>query len=161
MCLALPYAHDGRATKIEVAVKDDEITVTDDGPGISLGNVRGTDIPIAQHMMCAVGACRDHKEHDGHAKLLCGISLAEVNAISSSASFVTMIDGVAYAQKYAIGVPTAAFKKVDRSSPGTRVRFTLDKRWIGREGFDIVSVENQVRRLGLDLVNADITFTQS
>ncbi len=161
LCLALPYAHEGRVTKIDVVVSGDEITVTDNGPGVSLGNAPGTDIPLAQKMMCEVGACGEHKVDRAHSKLLCGISLAEVNAISNSASFVTMIDGVAYAQKYSIGVPTAAFKKVDRSSPGTRLRFSLDKRWAGRKGFDIVAVENQMRRLGLELGACDITFSQS
>jgi len=161
MCLALPYAHEGRATKIDIAVDGDDITITDDGPGVALGNDPSTGNPVAQDMMSTLKACASHKPSPRYGDLLCGISLAEVNAISSSGSIVTMVDGVAYAQKYILGAPSAPFKEVNRESPGTRVRFSLDKRWAGRREFDIVAVENQVRRLGLDLSNTTLTFSQT
>ena len=69
-----------------------------------------------------------------------------------------MIDETAYAQKYSLGAPTSPFKPVDRSSPGTRLRFTLDKRWAGNDDFDLVAVEAHVRSLGLNLDNATLTF---
>ena len=161
MCIALPYAHEGRASTIAVGVSGDDITVTDDGPGLSLGDSPATGNPIAQDMMTIVGACGEYKKHGDYAPLLCGTGLAEVNAISSSASIVTMVDGKAYAQKYTLGKPSGAFKIVDRDSPGTRVRFSLDERWTGRTPFDIVAVENQVRRLGLSLSGTTLTFSES
>lgn len=159
LCLSLPYAHESRLTTIIAEVDGDELTVTDDGPGISLGDSASGN-PIAQDMMTIVGACAEHKKHPDYAPLLCGISLAEVNAISSTSNLVTMVDGVAYAQKYTLGAPTGPFKKVDRESAGTRVRFTLDKRWAGRQPVDIVAVENQVRRLGLNLASTTLTFEE-
>ena len=161
MCLALPHAPDGLVTQIDVAVEGDDITVTDNGPGVSLGDNPATGNPVAQDLMSVIGACGEHKQNARYRELLCGISLAEVNAISSSGSFVTMIDGTAYAQKYILGSPSAPFKEVNRESPGTRIRFSLDKRWAGNERFDIVAVENQVRRLGIDLSKVTINFSAS
>lgn len=160
MCLSLPHAPDGLVTKIDVEVNGDEFTVTDNGPGVSLGDSPTTGNPIAQDLMSMVGACAAHKQNERYSELLCGVGLAEVNAISSTASFATMIDGVAYAQKYILGSPSGPFKQVNRESPGTRLRFSLDKRWAGNTGFDIVQVENQVRRLGIDLLNVTMTFSE-
>jgi len=111
--------------------------------------------------MSVLGACGEHKPHPQYAEVLCPISLAAVNAISTSASIVTMIDGTAHAQRYSLGVPTGPFKVVARDSPGTRVRFTLDKRWAGREAFDVSQVEQQLATLELNLASTTIRFSGS
>lgn len=157
MCHALSEAHQGTVSTIDVAVVADEITVTDDGPGLAIDTVAGQI--GAEEVMSVLGACGRHKPDAQYASVLCDVSMAAVNAISTSASIVTMLDGVAHAQRYALGVPTAPFKIVDRALPGTRVRFTLDKRWVGRVPFDLRAVEKHVGTLGLNLENTTIRFT--
>ena len=157
MCLALADAHQGTVSTIDVVADGDEITVTDDDPGLSVTAKPGR-APVAQEVMSILGACGEHKPHPQYADVLCAISLAAVNAISTSASIVTMIDGEAYAQRYSLGVPTGPFKVVARDSPGTRVRFTLDKRWAGRRPFDLGQVEAQVGTLGLNLEGTTIRY---
>lgn len=158
MCLALADAHQGTVSEIDVVADGDEITVTDNGPGLPVTAKPGRD-PVAQEVMSVLGACGEYKPHPQYADVLCSISLAAVNAISTSASIVTMTNGQAHAQRYSLGVPTGPFKVVARDSPGTRVRFTLDKRWAGRRAFEVSQVEQQLSTLGLNLANTTIRFS--
>ncbi len=160
LCVALCDAHQGLVSNISIVASGNEFTVTDDGPGLSLKALPNRD-PKAQEMMTRIGACGEHKPHPQYGELLCSRSIAEVNAISTEASLVTMIDGVPWAQKYTFGADSAPFKKVNRTSPGTRFRFVLDKRYAGSEAFDFTAVDRAIRSIGLKLENTKITYDES
>ena len=160
MCVSLTAAHEGHVTTIDVVADGNEFTVTDDGPGLSLDFLPGRE-PIAQEMMSLIGGCAEHKPHPQYADLLCQRSIAEVGAISGTSSLVTMINGVAWAQKYSFGVPSADFKKVKRESPGSRFRFDLDKRYAGSKPFDFDALEKEIRSIGLKLEGTELNFSKS
>ncbi len=160
LCVSLTGAHQGEVTTIDVVASGNEFIITDDGPGISLDALPGRE-PMAQEIMSLLGGCGEHKPHPQYAELLCSTSIAEVNAISSAASLATMIDGVAWAQKYSFGEPSAPFKQVNRTSPGNRFRFELDKRYAGSDDFDFVSLDKEIRAIGLKLDSTEITFRES
>lgn len=159
LCVSLTDAHQGLVTEIKVVANGNEFIVTDDGPGISLDSLPGRD-PVAQEMMSLIGGCGEHKPHPQYAELLCGTSIAEVNAISCAASLATMIDGEAWAQKYSFGEPSAPFKQVNRTSPGSRFRFELDKRYAGSKPFDFEALDKEIRSIGLKLENTKITYSE-
>ena len=160
MCVALTAAHEGKVTEISVVASGSEMVVTDNGPGLSLNSLPGRD-PEAQEIMSVVGACGEYKPHPQYAELLCGRSIAEVNAVSSSATLATMIDGVAWAQKYSFGEPVGGFRQVKRSSPGNRFRFDLDRRYIGNSKFDFPALDAEIRSIGLKLEGTDISYSES
>lgn len=160
LCVALTEAHQGNVSTITVTASGNEFIVVDDGPGLSLNALPRRD-PIAQEMMTLIGACAEHKPHPQYGELLCSTSIAEVNAICTESSLVTMIDGVAYAQKYNFGAETGPFKKVNRESPGTRFRFQIDKRYAGSGKFDFDAIDKDIRSIGLKLENTKITYSES
>jgi len=159
MCVSLTDAHQGLVTEISVSASGNEMIVVDNGPGLSLSTLPGRP-PIAQEIMNLIGGCAEHKPHPQYGELLCATSIAEVNAISSEASLATMINGVAWAQKYTFGEPSADFKKVKRTSPGNRLRFVLDKRYSGSDEFDFDALDKAVRAIGLKLENTKITYKE-
>ena len=136
------------------------MVITDNGPGLSLNALPGRR-PMAEEIMSLIGGCGEHKPHPQYAELLCERSIAEVSAISSSATLATMIDGVAWAQKYNFGEPSGDFRKVKRDSPGNRFRFELDRRYIGNSKFDFPALDKEIRAIGLKLESTDISYTES
>lgn len=160
LCVSLTSAHEGNVTEISVVANGNEMVITDNGPGIPLSSLPGRD-PVAQEVMSLIGACGEHKPHPQYAELLCGRSIAEVNAISCSASLATMIDGVAWAQKYSFGEPSGAFRQVKRTSPGNRFRFELDRRYLGGSKFDFPALDAEIRSIGLKLAGTDISYSES
>lgn len=160
LCVSLTDAHQGLVTEIDIVATGNEFVITDDGPGMSLESLPGRD-PMAEEIMSMLGGCAEHKPHPQYAELLCTISIAEVNAISSTASVATMIDGVAWAQKYSFGEPAAPFRQVNRTSPGNRFRFELDKRFVGSDDFDFATLDEKVRSIGLKLDGTKITYRES
>ncbi len=160
LCVSLTDAHQGLVTAIDIVASGNEFVITDNGPGLSLEALPGRD-PIAQEVMSLIGGCGEHKPHPQYAELLCSTSIAEVNAISTVATLATMIDGVAWAQKYAFGEPSAPFKQVNRTSPGNRFRFELDKRYVGSAAFDFEALDSGIRGVGLKLDATEITYRES
>lgn len=160
MCFALTDAHQGLVTEISVTASGNEMIVVDNGPGVSLQSLPGRP-PIAQEVMSLIGACAEHKPHPQYGELLCGTSIAEVNAISTEASLATKIGDIAWAQKYTFGEPGADFKQVKRNSPGSRFRFVLDKRYAGTKEFDFKALDKTIRSIGLKLENTKITYSES
>ncbi len=158
LCVSLTAAHEGKVTEINVEADGNEFIVTDNGPGLSLTALPGRR-PPAEEIMSLIGACGEHKPHPQYAELLCSISIAEVAAISSTSSLATMIDGVAWAQKYSFGEPSGDFREVKRSSPGNRFRFELDKRYIGSSDFDFPAIDKEIRAIGLKLENTEISYS--
>lgn len=160
MCVSLTDAHQGLVTEISVTASGNELIVVDNGPGLSMQNLPGRP-PIAQEIMSLIGGCAEHKPHPQYGDLLCGTSIAEVNAISSEASLATKVGEVAWAQKYNFGEPMADFKKVNRDSPGNRLRFVLDKRYAGSKDFDFDALDKTIRSIGLKLDNTKISYSAS
>lgn len=160
LCVSLTDAHQGLVSTIDVIASGNEFIVTDDGPGLSLDALPGRD-PLAQEVMSLIGGCGEHKPHPQYAELLCSTSIAEVNAISNAASLATMIDGVAWAQKYSFGEPGAPFKQVNRTSRGNRFRFELDKRYVGSADFDFNALDDEIRSIGLKLDATEINYRES
>lgn len=160
LCVSLAEAHQGTVTEIEVTASGNEMVIVDNGEGLSLEALPNRD-PIATEVMSLIGGCGEHKPHPQYAELLCSTSIAEVNAISSTATLATMINGVAWAQKYSFGVPSGAFKQVTRNSPGNRFRFELDKRYAGSQAFDLPALEKEIRSIGLKLDACNLVFKES
>lgn len=160
LCVSLTDAHQGLVTEIDVMANGNEIIIVDNGPGISLESLPGRE-SIAEETMSLIGGCGEHKPHPQYGDLLCSTSIAEVNAISSTASLATMVDGVAWAQKYTFGEAAGPFRKVDRTSPGSRFRFELDKRFVGSDDFDFVALDKEIRAIGLKLDGTNITYRDS
>ena len=159
LCVSLTDAHQGLVSEIDIVASGNEFIVTDDGPGLRLDALPGRD-PMAQEVMTMLGGCGEHKPHPQYAELLCGTSIAEVAAISSEASLATMIKDVAWAQKYSFGEPSAPFKQVNRTSPGNRFRFELDKRYIGGPDFDFDALDKDIRAIGLKLDGTEINYRE-
>ncbi len=160
LCVSLTEAHQGTVTEIEVTASGDEILVIDNGQGLSLDALPNRD-PIATEIMSRIGGCGEHKPHPQYAELLCSRSIAEVSAISTTATLATMINGVAWAQKYSFGVPSAPFKQVTRTSPGNRFRFELDKRYVGSKPFDFAALNKEIRSIGLKLDSVNLVYKES
>ncbi len=159
LCVSLTEAHQGNVSEIDIVASGNEFIVTDDGPGLSLDALPGRK-PMAQEIMSLLGGCGEHKPHPQYADLLCATSIAEVAAISCEASLATMINGVAWAQKYSFGEPSADFKQVNRTSPGNRFRFDLDKRYVSGGKFDFDALDKEIRSIGLKLEGTEITYRE-
>lgn len=160
LCVSLAEAHQGTVTEIEVTVSENEIIVVDNGVGLSLEALPNRE-PMATEVMSLIGGCGEHKPHPQYAELLCSTSIAEVNAISSTATLATMINGAAWAQKYSFGIPSGPFKQVSRTSPGNRFRFELDKRYAGSQGFDLTTLDREIRAIGLKLDACNLVYKES
>lgn len=160
LCVALTDAHQGLVSEIDVMASGNEFIVCDDGPGLSLDALPGRN-PMAQEVMSLIGGCGEHKPHPQYAELLCGTSIAEVAAISCEASLATMINGTAWAQKYSFGEASAPFKQVNRTSPGNRFRFQLDKRYVSGPAFDFDALDKDIRSIGLKLEGTEIIYREN
>lgn len=160
LCVSLAEAHQGTVTEIEVTANGNDILIVDNGVGLSLEALPNRE-PIATEIMSLVGGCGEHKPHPQYAELLCSTSIAEVNAISSASSLATMINGVAWAQKYSFGIPSGPFRQVNRTSPGNRFSFELDKRYAGSQPFDVDALDKEIRSIGLKLDSVNLVYKDS
>gem|GEM_PF-1290208 len=159
LCLSLTEAHCGTASEIRVGVTGADIEITNDGAGLSLDTDQ-YGIPFAEAVMTTLYACRDHKEHEQLKHELCGVGIVVVNALSQNASVSISHGTGVHEQTYTRGEPDAPFATTSRSAPsGTRLRFTLDRRFLRDETFDQVGLQRRLAELEIDLEGVAITFT--
>ncbi|MEL7313158.1 MAG: hypothetical protein AAFN07_16695 [Pseudomonadota bacterium] len=119
----------GKASKLDVLIDDNEITVIDDGPGLPLGGDDGDtpDILLKYH---------DRPSHDGHAPrvhlVLHGTGLAPINAGSSVFEISTWRDNELWRMKFSCGDVTEPKHLVTTGhGNGTTIRLKADPEIFG------------------------------
>jgi DNA gyrase subunit B len=133
LCSSLDEAYSGRCSRISVELHaDGAITVEDDSRGMSLQPAKD-GVPIAQHLMTELYACRVARQHAEVGKRFCGAGIAVVNALSEFCTLEIRQDGRAWAQKYREGKALTPFADIGpASADGTRIVFKPDTRILPR-----------------------------
>jgi DNA gyrase subunit B len=133
LCSSLDEAYSGRCSRISVELHaDGAITVEDDSRGMSLQPAKD-GVPIAQHLMTELYACRVARQHAEVGKRFCGAGIAVVNALSEFCTLEIRQDGRAWAQEYREGNALTPFTDIGpASADGTRIVFKPDTRILPR-----------------------------
>jgi len=158
LCLSLAEVRMGAGvSRIAVVADGDNISVTNDGAALPIGQTRKGLAP-AESLLTDLRACHSHPGHAGFEAALCAHGLAVVNAVSSSARIITGSGTTAMVQKYSVGKPLGPFTEANAKVNGTRLEFELDKRWSGGGKFDLPAIEVHVRSIGVALEGVQLTF---
>jgi DNA gyrase subunit B len=155
LCGSLDQAFSGRCSRISIELHaDGRITVEDDSPGMSLQPAKD-GLPLAQHLMTELHACRVARIHADVGKRFCGAGIAVVNALSEFCTLEIRQDGRAWAQQYREGKALAPFADLGPvAADGTRIVFKPDARILPRR----VNAHDLRRRL--DELAPEVPHTQ-
>ncbi len=142
-----------RCDTIKVTLhKDGSATVNDNGAGIPVENVPGTDISALEICMTKLHA--GGKFGGGGYKVtggLHGVGSSVVNALSERMTVTVIRDGETFRQKYKKGAPQTKVEKIktagEKQNSGTTVTFKPDSEIFSIEHFDYQKIYDQLRQL--------------
>jgi DNA gyrase subunit B len=124
---ALTEHLDNFASRIELRIDEERVTVEDNGRGIPIdphptANISGLEMLLTT-LHAGIGWPQRYRPTGG----LHGVGIAAVNALASALEARTARDGHAYVQRYDRGVPITAVEYVGPTTcTGTRISFIPD-----------------------------------
>ncbi len=150
---AVDEALAGRCDTIKVILhKDGSATVSDNGAGIPIENVPGTNVSALEICMTKLHAGGKFGGGTGYKVTggLHGVGSSVVNALSEWMTVKVSREGETYKQEYKRGTPQTEIEKIDKDTEketGTTVTFKPDSKIFSIDKFSYQKIYDQLRQL--------------
>lgn len=160
MCLsrALACDEDGSVKHIEVTINGNEVTISDDGPGVSMEPSSNPSLSFLELLLTVLFACKELKHEK--TKDLCDVGIVITNALSEFFTAVNTVNYKRYVISYTHGELKAgpALSDFPSEHNGLTLHFKFDKAIFGDLKIDKEDVITEIEKMKA-ATSANITLT--
>jgi DNA gyrase subunit B len=140
----------GWATRLDVSVVGDRVTIADDGRGLSV-EIAADGIPYVESVFIRHHDTPTDDDHFPHVHVvsnLRGVGVVVVGAFSHEVEVNVRRDGAHYRQRFARGVPQGSLERLGETlEHGTVVSFVPDPEIFTTIAFDIALITERLREI--------------